>query len=365
MSQSASDQAHSVVGLYGDPTVSWSILIEACLFSVLPAEAVRERLRDATVRYPHLGAPPAVEPIRAAEIPQARARFAERPYDRGAPLIRVAVCTDEPVVLVAAHHGALDGLGLLAVLGIVVDSPLSSGAKGIGARSAGTSFLASAAKRLAEALFAPPARITPGGGSPSPGDVFSARNEPRMRCGTAELVAAAAHATERWNGEHGRSAARVVAAIGASCRAGAAPEPDRDSAFFRLRVSSAPVASEVGTSLAAQAPEPDFPARSSTIARLGTRLLASRLGSTFLVSNLGVIEAECVRSIAFYPAASGRSGVAFGAATVGGTSTVTVRARRKDFDGAAAGRLADGVVDALRRQGARARSGQPGDVAHQ
>lgn len=365
MPESASDQAHSVVGFYGDPTVSWSILLEARVFSPLEAESVRARLRDATGEHPHLGAPPVVESIRAAELSHVRTRFAAQPYDRGEPLIRVAVCADEPAVLIAAHHGALDGLGLLAVLGIVVDSPISSGAKGIGARSADTSFLASAAKRIAEALFAPPARITPERGEPVPGDVFSARNEPRMRFGAAEFVAAAAHATERWNGEHGKRAARVVAAIGASCRAGAAPKPERDSAFFRLRLKSAPLAGEVGISLAARPPEPDFPARSSTIARLGTRLLASRLGSTFLVSNLGVVSAAGVRSIAFYPAASGRSGVAFGAATVGDISTVTVRARRKDFDAAATGRLANEVVDALRRQGSRAGSDQPGDVTHQ
>jgi hypothetical protein len=259
-------------------------------------------------------------------------------------------------VLIAAHHGAIDGMGLLAVLGLVLDVEISSAARGIGARSANRSFFVSALQRLAEALFAPPARIRPDGAKPVPGDVFVARHEPRMRFGAAAFVAAAAHATERWNGAHG--VPRVVAAIGASYRGGASPEPVRDSAFFRLRLKPAPDSEEVGKILAAQPPEPDFPARSSKIARLGTRLLAGRLGSTFLVSNLGVVSApDVVRSISFYPAASGRSGVAFGAVTVGDTSTVTVRARRKDFDDSAAGRLADGLVLALRHQGSRSRSG--------
>jgi hypothetical protein len=294
--------------------------------------------------------------MRAADLPGIRARFAAAPYERGEPLIRVAACDDEPAVLIAAHHGAIDGMGLLAVLGLVLDVEISSGARGIGARSADRSFFVSALQRLAEALFAPPTRIRPGGAGPAAGDVFTARHEPRMRFRAAEFVAAAAHATERWNGTHG--APRVVAAIGASYGGGASPQPVRDSAFFRLRLKPSPDSEEVGKALAAQPPEPDFPARSSKIARLGTRLLAGRLGSTFLVSNLGVVSApDVVRSIAFYPAASGRSGVAFGAATVGDTSTVTVRARRKDFDDAAAGRLADGLVLALRRQGSRSRSG--------
>jgi hypothetical protein len=356
MSQSASDQAHSVVGLYGDPTVSWSILLEARLAAAPSQADMRERLNAVSARYPHLGAAPAVEMMRVADLPVVRARFAATPYERGEPLIRVAICVDKPAVLIAAHHGAIDGMGLLAMLGLVLGVPISSAARGIGARSADLSFFASALQRLAEALFAPPTRIRPDGAKPMNGDVFAARHEPRMRFGAAEFVTAAVHATERWNGRHG--ARRVVAAIGASNRGGASPEPVRDSAFFRLRLKPKPETEEVGRVLAAQPPEPDFPARSSKIARLGTRLLASRLGSTFLVSNLGMVTApDVVRSISFYPAASGRSGVAFGAVTVGDTSTVTVRARRRDFDEPAAGRLADSLVVALRRQGSRSRSG--------
>lgn len=366
MSQLASDHAHRVVGLYGDPTVSWSILLEATLLSVLTPEKARMRLAVATEARPHLGAAPEVESVPAKELSAVRDRFADAPYERGAPLLRVAVCADEPIVLIAAHHGALDGLGLLAVLGLVLDVPISSAARGIGERTTDRSFLASAFRRLAEALFAPPARITPERRASGPGDVFAARNIPRTRLGSAVFAAAAASLTETWNSRHGARTTRVVAAVGASRRGGAAPEPEHDSAFFRLRLGRKPAAGEVSALLATQSPEPDFPARSSRIARLGTRLLASRLGSTYLVSNLGIVAcADAVTAIAFYPAASGRSGVAFGAATVGETSTVTVRARRKDFDDVATGGLADGLVEALRRQGPGTGNGNSGDVAHQ
>ncbi len=366
MSQLASDHAHRVVGLYGDPTVSWSILLEAKLSSVLTLEKARARLAAAVEERLWLGAAPDVEAVPGKELPATRDRFAEAPYERGAPLIRVAAGTDEPVVLIAAHHGALDGLGLLAVLGLVLDVPISSAAKGIGARTADRSFLGSAVRRLAEALFAPPARITPERVESGAGDVFSARNLPRLRLGSSVFAAAAANLTETWNARRGGKSTRVVAAVGASWRGGAAPEPEHDSAFFRLRLGRNPSAAEVGALLAARPPEPDFPARSSRIARLGTRLLASRLGSTYLVSNLGVVSAaDAVTSIAFYPAASGRSGVAFGAATVGDTSTVTVRARRKDFDDTATAGLADGLVEALRRHDPGMGDGHSGHVAHQ
>ncbi len=298
---------------------------------------------------------------RITDLPTVRDRFASAPYERGAPLIRVAA--GGPVLLIAAHHGALDGLGLLSLLGILLDVPVSSGARGIGERTGGKPFALSALQRLAEALFAPPGRITPHGGFAAAGDVFAAADEPCLRLGAAGFVAAAAHATERWNRAHGARTARVVAALGASRRPGAAPEPVHDSAFFRLRLRRG---ADVAAVLAAQPPEPDFPARSSRLARLGTRLLAGRLGSTFLVSNLGVVSAgEKVRTLAFHPAASGRSGVAFGVATTGGRTTVTVRARRKDFDEAAAVRLLGEFRAAVRDQGSRAGHRLPGDLPHQ
>jgi hypothetical protein len=352
MTQLASDHAHRVVGLYGDPTVSWSILLEAVLGVAAPEpEKLRARLTAAIQQHPHLGVVPEIERTTAADLPAVRERFASAPYERADPLVRVAVCAGEPALLVAAHHGALDGLGLLALLGVLLDVPVSSGATGIGDREGGKPFLVSAVQRLAEALFAPPGRIVPDRAAPAAGDVFAARHDPGLRLGAAGFAAAAARATERWNRAHGARAARVVAALGASRRSGAAPEPVHDSAFFRLRLRPG---ADVAALLRAQPPEPDFPARSSRLARLGTRLLASRLGSTFLVSNLGVVSTgDTVRSLAFYPAASGRSGVAFGAATTGGTTTVTVRARRKDFDAAAAARLLGEFRDAVREQAAR------------
>lgn len=354
MTQLAADHAHRVVGLYGDPTVSWSILLEAELHAAPPdPEKLRTRLAAAVQQYPHLGPVPEIEVT--DDLPAVRDRFASAPYERTAPLVRVAI--GERTLLVAAHHGALDGLGLLALLGILLDVPVSSAARGIGARAGGKPFALSALHRLAEALFAPPGRIAPDRGqsaathahgarsAPAAGDVFAARHEPRLRLSASGFVAAAARAAERWNHAHNTRTARVVAALGASWRSGAAPEPVHDSAFFRLRLRPGV---DVAAVLAAQAPEPDFPARSSRLARLGTRLLASRLGSTFLVSNLGVVSTgDTVRSLAFYPAASGRSGVAFGAATTGAVTTLTVRARRRDFDARAAARLLDAFGDAV------------------
>ncbi|MER6800016.1 hypothetical protein ABT262_49760, partial [Amycolatopsis mediterranei] len=82
MTRLASDHAHRVVGLYGDPTVSWSILLEAELGAPAPEpEKLRARLAAAVQQYPHLGAVPGIE--RLTDLAAVRDRFASAPYERG------------------------------------------------------------------------------------------------------------------------------------------------------------------------------------------------------------------------------------------------------------------------------------------
>lgn len=348
--EAASESAHAAVGLYGDPTVSWSIVLHARLHAPIRADDVAARLAETTVAHPHLGSPPAVREVSAAELPALRDRFASESYERGDPLVRAAVCAEEPGLVIAAHHGVVDGLGLLSLLGTALDTRVTSQAAGLGDREPEGSFLMSAVRRGTEAVLAPPSRITPlpAGTRSDGGDVFVRRDHDRMRAGTAVLAVAATRATERWNRGSGRAASRIVAAVGASRRSGATTRPVQESAFFRLRLQPDARVEDVARMLRDHTPEPEFPARSSGLFRFGTRLLARRLGSTFLVSNLGVVDTGGeVAALAFYPAASGRSGVAFGAVTVDGTTTLTVRARRRDFDERAAAALADGLVDRL------------------
>ncbi|HEY3259867.1 MAG TPA: hypothetical protein VGJ95_06290 [Pseudonocardiaceae bacterium] len=348
--------ARAVVGWYGDPTISWSVLLQARLAAPVAAGAVAERLARLVVRYPHLGAPPVVQAVPDEAWPAACAAFADRPYADRAPMVRTAVGTESGLVLVAAHHGATDGLGLLAVLAAALGITLTSQASGIADRPSSSPFLASAARRLAEALFAPPARIAPARpatgrpapGHPAPGDVLVCADLPAAPVGSAALTAAIGRAAQEWNARHRTPYRRAVAGLGLSRRSGDRATPVAGSAFLRLRL---PGASDTGTVrglIAAQPPEPDFPRSSSRMPIVVTRLLASRLGSTFLASNLGVVHGpHQVRSLAFYPAASGRSGVAVGAATVGHTTTITLRARRSSFDRAGAAELLSMIVARL------------------
>lgn len=366
--------ARAVVGWYGDPTVSWSVLLQARLATPAQASAVAERLGRLVTRYPHLGAAPVVLESTAAEWPVAHAAFADEPYLDGEPLVRAAVATDDGLLLVAAHHGATDGLGLLAVLAAALGTDLVSQARGIADRPATAPFLASAARRLAEALFAPPARIAPsagakaarstgpvmadagvadaGAGGAGRGDVLVAVELPATSAGSAAVTAATARAAQEWNARHGTPFRRAVAGLGVSRRDGVHASPVPDSAFLRLRLPR-PAGDDADDAavrrlIAGQAPEPAFPRSRSAAPAAVTRILASRLGSTFLASNLGVVRGDPgVRSLAFYPSASGRSGVAVGAATIAATTTITLRARRSAFDHPAAADLLSMIVTHL------------------
>jgi len=384
----AVDAARAVVGWYGDPTVSWSVLLHATLHTPADPAAVEHRLAATVARYPHLGDPPAVSIAAGSAWRALLARFADEPYADGRPLVRVAAAADEPRLAIAAHHGATDGLGLLALLADALGVTVSSSVRGVGERRSASSFALTAARRLAEAVFRPPARISADGGNPAAtGDVLlaaelpngagsngagsndvgsncavpdralagePAAGGPAVRFGTGALVAATARSVEAWNDRHGsrrRRGGRQVAGIGASRRGGDRLSPELDSAFLRVALPVRPGDAAVRRLVAARPPEPAYPHTRSAAPQAVTRALARRLGSTFLVSNLGRVHTGgAVRSLAFHPTASGRSGVAIGAATAGTMTTITIRARRSDFDERAAGELLAAVVDELRRR---------------
>ncbi|MEJ3750128.1 hypothetical protein WEI85_43575 [Actinomycetes bacterium KLBMP 9797] len=327
-----------------------SIVLQADLRAPADPDEVRGRLAALTDQHPHLGASPMVHTV--DPVGAVRDRFAATPYRDGAALLRIAVGVREPTLVLAAHHGAVDGLGLLAVLGAALGHPARTSAAGVGDRPPATSFAGSVPRRLAEAALWPPTRLwrAPGpAGGAEPGEVLLAMRVAPERTGTAALAAAALDVTTWWNGLHRTEVARVVAAIGASRHDDrAALRPEHRAAFLRLRLPVGSGRDEVRAQLAGQAPEPDLPVGESRLARLACQLLTDRLGATFLVSNVGIVDVGgAVRSLAFYPQVSGPAGIAFGAVTTATSTVLTVRARRRDFAPEAAALLLGRLATAL------------------
>jgi hypothetical protein len=80
-----------------------------------------------------------------------------------------------------------------------------------------------------------------------------------------------------------------------------------------------------------------------------TRLLRNRLGSTAVLSNLGVVGAPGLSSVGMYAAPSGPSAVAIGLASTASWTTLTVRTRSAEFTHEESVQLLDAVVGAFRR----------------
>lgn len=353
------ERVRRVVGLYGDPSVSWSIALEVELADPPDSATLTRRAAAIVAAHPHLGIAPTVVEHRGAATLQ---DFGDRLYGDRDPLVRIAVGADR--LLVAAHHGAVDGLGLIGLIGLLVERPLGCTATGVSRTGEEPGFVRGNLQRLGEALWRPPTRFAATVSDPgASGDVYATAEVPQFRGGTAALAWAATRALDEWNRGSDQAGRRTqpVVAMGVSRRSGAPPlAPDRDTAYTRIRARGVTSQRAMTDVLRATAPEPDFPLaepRRVDPVRIVTRALGGRLGSSLLVSNLGLLRpAESgVTAARIWPAPAGPNGVAVGLASGAATGAtgdavstqLTVRMRRGWFDPDASQRLASLILEAL------------------
>jgi hypothetical protein len=350
----AVQQARRVVGLYGDPDVTWSVVLALRLRKTLTADKVSAAAHGLVRDHPHLGAAPPIEVFAPDGEPVTLAAYANRPYGNSDPLLRVALSADGRGLVVAAHHGAVDGLGLLGAASALIETPLTSNARGIARESEPTGFVRGSLRRLVEAALAPPVRVA-GDRTPAAsetGDWLEAREVEVPRPGSAALLRTAVDLVQRTNAERGRRG-HLVVSMGLSRRPGTpVPSPDRDTAYMRVRADAVASTEDARRLVARTAPEPAFPVRDA--GGLGprvARLLSGRLGATVLVSNLGLVDSADVESIRFWPVPTGPAGVCLGLASTPTTTTLTVRARRGWFSETTTHALADRAAECLERAG--------------
>jgi hypothetical protein len=337
------------------PEISWSVVIGAELREPVPMETIAPRLAEAFGADPRLGLMPRFEPLEHSpgDVEAALDLAANTPYSARDPLVRIVATEDPPHLVVAAHHALLDGLGLLALIGVALGAEFQSDVRGLSAeRTVRRGLESSAVGRLREALLSPPSRVAAEGGTPVAEDRLVSRELSGEPPGTSALAAATVRAVRGWNRSRATPSDRIVLAIGASLRPGSNLALEDRSAYLRLPVTSEDP-SVLEQAIRGAPLEPgDAPAairRVAALARPAARLMAGRLGSTALVSSLGRVTAPpLVRAIHFFPVAHGPSGVSVGMASVDETTVLTVRCPRRRFSEQAAGRLADAIVKELR-----------------
>lgn len=344
-------RARGVVGLYGDPSVTWGIGVDLVFAEALPVDDLPDRLAGLLQNQPHLGRPSSPDTVPLTAWTTAVQGAVTEGYGDRDPLLRVVVSGDARRLAIGAHHGACDGLGLLAVAEALTGAGIASAAQGIGDRAGRRPFLLSSAARLGEALLAPPARFRGSRDRGASGERLLSRELPPVRAGTAALGHAISEVFTRWRADGRVTGRRPILTIGASRRAGATLAPDRQTAYLRLPFDSAWSEHELARRLADRDPEPVFPETSAGgIGPRVTHALRSRLGATAIISNLGRLSGQGLVSAAMYPAASGPFSAAFGFATTETTSTLTLRTHNADFSEPESESLVDEVASALTRR---------------
>lgn len=330
-----------------DPAVAWQILLEAHLQSVPDVSALQIRVDALNTS---LGSPSCA--VASSSDPTALRSLMSHGHS-----VAIAVGVTERHLLITAQHHYIDGLGLLAVLGSLLDCDISSSARGTAGRDVVTPGLRALLQRLAEVVFTPPARIAPsrprGSKDRRATDVFAQVNVP-LPVPPADLVHAAVAAAGAFNTRTGAQHRRTAIAIGVSQVDGASAGMGDHSALLRLRNLEGRSREEVAR-LVREAPLQPAPVPAGTgvlirvATKLALRLFGRRLGSTLLVSHLGsvTVPRDLVASMTFHPVTGGGSGVSIGAVELGGRTTISARARAHQHTSESLGALLDDVVAAL------------------
>ena len=233
-------RGREVVGLYGDPDANWGIALEAGLLQDVAPSQVESGLHSLVDRYPHLGRTGPVVVSEAAGWEETRALALAKPFLPNEPLVRAtlvpATGSERSRLLVGAHHGVCDGLGLLALLGAAIGTPVTPTATGLGSRSSGGSFVASLPRRIGEALRRPPPRFPAvAGADAGSGEAVVVRSVERAKAGTVAVCRAVALVFfERTGGE--ADSALPLVFVGASRRRPGTVAPDRQTAYLRFQV---------------------------------------------------------------------------------------------------------------------------------
>lgn len=349
----AASPAELAVLRHPDRRTSWIVVLCAQLAKP-PADLealCSRRLKEIAHRWPIIGARWRAGAWHPGSTPQPvaidgdplRSPALREPFDLAAePPVRLLIGDGEWHLALAAHHAALDGRGMTAVLAALIGDP--AGAKPAPAARVGQAApdgLGSALHASGRRLLRPADRVAPSP-RPSPSESFAVRDVSLAGPGvTAAITQACVAAAGRRNARLGWPWRR----IGLSLAIGGPSTVANVASYRRLDLDPGDdIRARVQATLASAVVPPEL--RSAPRALRALAPLAERFSDSLLISNLGRCELAGVRRMALFPVARGRSAVAFGASSVArGRTTISLRAR--DLDQAEADRLLDEVARRL------------------
>jgi hypothetical protein len=271
-------------------------------------------------------AAPGVVPLEIAPI---------EPFDlQNEPPLRVVLGAEGSWLLMCAHHFAIDGLGMVSLMGSLLTGKRGSGSPDYTVVTAPRRPPTDAVLRL----IRPADRIAPSVAMPSRDTFVSASVHMSGPHVTARISRACAEGAR----EHNRTRGLPLRRFGLSL---AVRGPEGEGATYR-RIDVSPD-QDIESAVAGALSDPAVPVEVKGLPPGSSLLrpLLKRLSDTVLVSNLGRLDLP-VNGLELYPQARGRSAVAVGAAGIDGQPTIiTLRAR--DLDRADATSLLQRIVARL------------------
>lgn len=257
------------------------------------------------------------------------------------PPLRVVASCRRDWLLLAGHHFAFDGLGLVSVLRALL-SGTSTPAPDSALVNANSDSVFPTVRRL----WRPADPVAPSPVLPASDSFASTPVVLSGRGVTASLARACAAAISAHNAAAGKPLRRIGISVAVGGTGGSS------ATYRRVDVSTV---DEVEPAVRAAMSDPAVPPESKRLppgAAFVLKLMLPRFSDTVLVSNLGRLDLPLVRGLEFYPVARGRSAVAVGAAGLkDGPTILTLRA----------GKLSQSDANALL---SRVAGGLPGPSPH-
>lgn len=333
-----------------DQRTTWTVVMTATLDDRDPdlPDLVASRLRALADQAPilrarwrggrwHQDTPP--RPAIVPGDPLAAAELLQRFDLSREPPVRLVIAAEGSRLALAAHHAALDGRGMLAVLAAVLGTPAPDTPFPPSRSRAAPAPRWPSLREPVRRLLVPADRVAPSA-SPPHRDTFVSRQGLALRPPniTGQIAAACVSAVA----DHNRLRGRPWRRVGLSIALGGPPAIGNVASYRRLDLSFGDdVAEAVGRGIR----DPDAPTEMGFAPR-ALRLLApvaERFGDSLLISNLGRTPLPGVKNVALYPVARGGSAVAVAASsTMEGRTTLSLRAR--DLSQADAESLLDAIA---------------------
>lgn len=330
---------------FPDERTEWVITLIATTNEPLDPLLVRDRLAAVHERAPIVGARLADEIWQPGDIPEITV-FDEDPldhpgFDRGFDLateapLRVLLGGGGTRLAIPAHHAALDGRAVTAILRALVGGPIPSPVDSPPPGPAGSKL------PLIRRLLRPAQRVSPNVGI-WPTDSYATTTVRVTGPGiTGQIAAACAGAARAHNLRLGDRLDR----IGITIAVGGPDGVGNVASYRRVDLPiDGPIADAVTTAIRDDA-EPGEQVSAPRWLMRALRPVVDRFSDSILVSNLGRVELDGAHRLEVFPVARGRSAVCFASATVaGGETSLTVRTR--DLSPGATRRLLDDAAARL------------------